>query len=486
MKKISELLSLGVEDLQAHLENDPELGVTTLDQVMEQGLEVGLQQIERCFMPVGEEIMDHPPRPEGLTSALECLAGVEAIQDRLKGQGQGDFRMAAMAMESVCLGLNVREETGERMATSGNLVAAQEALSDRAAELLDVVKDRLVKAADHIKEQFGMVKRSIDKIEDALKDAEAEIAAIEKDTSRFGAVKAEPWCAHLCSIEDGFDEGLKVLPARVTSVLESHAKLAGQASAQFVDWLVQNRDNETMAVFNSLSFDPKGFLLSEQKRFDQTVGVKEPSRGQVFFRSQDLGGGKALYTETVPAKVTGLDALKALSSIRFFLSPYSPKGFQNINLKVTALVGLPTTVWLSCVAPPLGAAAGWGLMEWLRSHQVEGSGKEVTIDPDYLFKCLTPEEMREVISQVRKGISALRDWNEAVIQKPWKNAHFDDLVKRIYEREGDERPNEKYIRTYIGAVVDLMIHFDCGIVEHARDTYLASLKFVIKSAKQYR
>lgn len=480
--KLGHYLELGLEDLQAELERHPTLH--NADELNVRSLEVGLQEIDRCCLPVGMEQEDLQTQPDGITELVETQVSLEAIAKAIPEQG--GFRLAAMAMEGLCLGLESQGQAAQSLAQAKNLNQAQEAISERAAELLDTIKDRLVKAADYLTEQYGVVKRGIDKVESTIKELESAMEAMEKDSARFGAVKPEEWFTHLCLLEGGFDEGLKVIPARATDALQKHGHMVASSIGQYVDWVVKVQNNESKAVFDSLKFDPKDFLIDGQKRFDQSVGLKSPSKGQVFYKTTDLGGGKAYYVETSVAPHQGLEALVALGALKFFMAQSNPHGYKDINLKLTALVALPATVWLASVAPPLGIAAGWGIAEWMRRHEVEGSGQVVKIDPDLLFPCLKPDEMKALIAQAKKSVEVMKAWSAQVIQKPWKNAHFDDLVKRIYSKDHDGRENEKLMRTYIGAVVDLMVHVDCGIFEHTRDTLLASLRYGIKSAKQYR
>jgi hypothetical protein len=230
------------------------------------------------------------------------------------------------------------------------------------------------------------------------------------------------------------------------------------------------------------SLSPKEYILPGMQEFHRSVGFDTPSRDNIFFRSHELPGGRAFYTQVNPSVTNGVEAIRSLEVVDFDLFYWDPKSYEVFKMKLAAAIAIPMTVFLTMVNPVLGVAAIGAASTYIATRGVDNTGAKVEIDPTTIFKCLSIDEAKRVIGEVRQGLVGLKEWGDIVLLDPWKSQDIDQLVINIIDRD-DSNSNMK---AFCNATLSLMNHLSTGVHSYAFKVYNAMLNFAEKSLKQYR
>jgi hypothetical protein len=368
-----------------------------------------------------------------------------------------------------------------------SLMVSLEDLKSKIAEIFSYLKHRIVAVARHISKVAGQFARNMFRLKLKLSNLEQLLHQARATEPRFPSVKAESWCEYLCYTGKGFDRGLKNVLADSDRFVKGHTERASWMVGKYMGWFDANCTHANDdKIFNSLTYDPKDILLPGMHEFHRSVGFTEASGSNVFHRSQELPGGRAYYIQLDPQARVGLPALNALEAVGFKLNLYNPESYNMMKIKLSAISSMPLAIWLGIINPALGlaAVAGGVIGTLVTAHnsKFKNNGEQIRIDKNMLFEVLSMEEIRTVMSGVRKGMADLETWNLSVLQKPWKSHNLDLAVDEIMKNE----LSTSNMRVYCNALLSLMTELGSGVHTHTFRVYSAALNFVEKSLKQYQ
>lgn len=425
------------------------------------------------------------------TESVIALESMCAYLKRCNSQGllnKPAVTMATLAMEGYYDKANV-DKKNLRLAyesdVSGEhpeLNASLESIAQSVRVIHDSIKNNLIKVSRFVSEIFSSFNRHIASLKKRVQQLSAELDKKHDAQSKFPAVKAEKWCINLCYTETGFDVGLKNVLTDVNAFVKDHTHVAEGVINKYITWLKNNDTSEAGdVIFEGLSTKRHDFLIPGMSEFNRSVSFTTPAGDNIFYRSKELPGGKALYVQTYPHDMKGLASLDILNTTEYKMDLYNPNSYNTTKMKIAAIAALPVAAWVAAVNPIIGVALGAAAGSYITSQKQDGTGKEVHIDKDMLFQALTKDEMADVLKRVYQGINELENWSIKVLQGPWKSHKLDKAVDELMRNES---VTSNY-RSYCNALLKLVSNLSSDIDSYVFSVYTSSLLYVEKSLKQY-
>jgi len=344
------------------------------------------------------------------------------------------------------------------------------------------VSNKVIKITHMLSDLFSRFHSKVKDLKYRAADLNAAVHSKDFKSAKFPAIKAENWCINLCYTQSGFDVGLKNVLSDTINLLKNHAHANKTLLDELVGWMKDHQDQaDSDDVFESLSSDPKMFMVGHMQPFNRSVDYESTYGDNQFFRTAELPGGKALYVQTSPTVKHGIDALECLEHTRYKLALYNPNSYHTTAMKIATIAALPVAAWMGLTAPILGPVAAYGLGALIEKMGHSHMAQKVHIDKQMLFQALTIDEIKHVVSEVNAGVNTLYSWSAAVLEGPWKSNKLDELVDEIMSRP-DTVSNFK---AYCNCVLQLASSTAAGVEHHSIDVFNSALQFAEKSLKQY-
>lgn len=344
------------------------------------------------------------------------------------------------------------------------------------------VSNKVIKITHMLSDLFSRFNSKVKDLKHRAADLNAAVHSKDFQSAKFPAIKAENWCINLCYTQSGFDVGLKNVLSDTIGLLKDHASTNKALLDELVGWMQDHRDQAgSDDVFESLSTDPKMFLVGKMQPFNRSIDYEASYGDNHFYRSAELPGGKAFYVQTSPTAKHGLDALECLEHTKYKLALYNPNSYHTTAMKIATIAALPVAVWMGVTAPLLGPIAAYGLGTLIEKVAHSHMAQKVHIEKEMLFQALTIEEIKHVVSEVNAVINALHTWSAHVLEGPWKSRKLDELVDEIMS-DPDTVSNFK---SYCNCILKLASSTAAGVERHCIDVLTSALQFAEKSLKQY-
>jgi len=349
--------------------------------------------------------------------------------------------------------------------------------------LYGFLRDKLKNAVKHIADVIGYFGRNMMRLRWKYERLARSYHELKVMKPRLSAIKPEAWCKYLCYSKGGFDTGLKRVMKDVQVFVDEHMQMANKTVNANINWFKQALQSGAESdTSEGYSFSPQDHMILDMTEFHRTVGFRSTHGDQINYRSRELPGGKAFYLEALPNTARGQEAFTAFEHVRFAFGEYNPESWNMFQAKLTAVIGLPVTLWLSLVNPFLGlAAAGATAYASMQAKYKDTNAGKVHIDQSVMFDVLKHDEIRAVLDEVRAGMAQLERWNMAVLQKPWKGHDLDRLVDGVMS---DDYSNSQ-LRGFCNSLIGYMSQLGAHVHTYAFKVYGAALNFVEKSCKQY-
>jgi hypothetical protein len=426
---------------------------------------------------------------EDISGKSDAAIALEAIGNYMKVcAARGELtkpavNLANVAIESISQNAGV-DYTPMRFATEADAPESENnghsVLKHAVSSLFAVIKENVSKVGEHVLEMLSHFHRQCSRIKSRATDLRSRSAKLVGNHASFPAIKAEKWFRFLCYTETGFDKGLNKVMKHVHEFVQAHEKMSSACIDKYVKWLKDNGKSGDDALEN-LRSHPDDFLMPNMHIFNRSLQWRTPKGANVFFRSEELPGGHALFVETYPGERGGADALKALEQTRYDFHIHNPSSYNVFSSNLVAIAAAPFAVWAVVVAPIVGVAIGAGVLAHAASQKEHGTGRELEVHKDMLFEVLTREEINRVIEDTFTSVNAIEQWYNSVLQKPWKSHDLDNAINEITKAEGAGAG----IKSYCNALLHLVSTISTGLEHYAFDFYHACLLFAEKSLKQY-
>lgn len=421
-------------------------------------------------------------------TALEAIANYISRVSETKDLDKHAIVLANVAIESLYEKAGIRSDAYAFSMESydrshrDELQGALENIKEKISVVFTFLKEKLVAVAKHIGAVINSFNRNMVALKVKLDRVEQMLMTAQAQKASFLAIKAEPWCEYLCYTQTGFDVGLTNVGRDVLSLIQAHSKMSEKATHKYLGWFTQHCDKmRTDEVFNSLKVSKDDFLLPKMTAFNRSVGLSTPKKQNIYFRSEQLPGGRAFYTQVENADKTGLDGVRMFEALDFEINKFDPNSYKIMKAKIILIVALPMTAWLHCINPVLGLAAAGATGAILNNTKIEGTGSNVKIDKHMVFETLTLDQIKHCLANVRQAITELHHWSDEVLQKPWKDQSIDHAIDEIMKSE----QSTSNIKSYCNALVNLMTKLGTQVHTYAFKVLNAMLNFAEKSARLY-
>jgi hypothetical protein len=450
------------EGLQSHVELDEP---------------VSLQQSEYLDQHGSEMAQDVLRRTDSLV-ALESL--VSFIEGRALSTEGRTFASISLESYMTNAGISIPPNLGMEDAEEGPGLLKR--AKDGIVEVYEYLRKRVAALMRHISLVMGVHARNMRRLKKRIEEVEELLGKVTKESPLSPVIKAEAWCVYLCYLKSGFAVGLEGVPEKVVELVAQHRQMASATLSKHLDFLgsaVSSAVND--AVFQSLHVTHQEFLIPGMSQFHRSVGFQSARGDNVFFRSEELPGGKALYVQVNPHDQRGADAIEVVQDVGYSIDHYDPQSYTVFRAKLLAATMIPVSALLTVVNPLLGVAAGLATGAALASQSVSGTGQKINIDKTVVFSVLEIDRIKSVLRVCRQGLTELKGWSEDVLSGPWKTRDLDEIVDKILSEE----TSTSSIKAYCNAVLSLMSKLGEGVHTYAFRALGACLNFCEKSVRQY-
>lgn len=418
------------------------------------------------------------------------------------------LNMANVAIESICENVNFKSSKNafslETYAINPKaaISAALEDIKERAAALWMSVRNKISELAQYLGEKMNYFKRNLSKMKYNVKLLEQKLSKIESNAeAKAKILKPQNWFIDLMYSDQGIPDGLAGVAGAVEQLLNDHRKIAVTSIEKYTRWLVSNYKEAEVdsKVYSTLKVYKNEFIIPGSTEFNRSIGLKKPLGDCVFYRSKELPGNKAFYTEVKPKDYTGISGIGTISTVNFRIDHYDPQSFKMRMLNLQRISSMSVASWLlstgiyigltGSMSVPVGiAAVGVTLYTLYNSAKVKDTGVRVKIEKDMVFKTLTLTEVRNVISDLKSSIVSLEKWYSDIFENNWKQAELDKIIKNvtgINRVEVNNSSSFRALKRYCMALLNLMNSTTVGIHAYAFKTYNSMINYVDKSLRQY-
>ena len=448
-----------------------------------------------------------------MRSASQAVQSLESIARYLDTSVKGDTLDAAgqrflnLAVESICLQGAVAPGAPalsmEAYAQNPQLAleGAMNRIAEKVKDLYAFIKEKLVAFFKLLAEKMDYYKRNMGNLTRQLKTLEAQLARLDPESRpSIGALKPEWWLINLIYLEKGFPRYAEGISDELSDLLAAHAGLFTKAITKQLAWLKDNHaavvDNGQ--VINGLTVKRDDFLIMNSKFIDSATVFDSPEENNVYYRSRELPGGKALYTHIQPYDQHGLLAIGMLASLRVQIGVFDLVSYDQRELQIAEFARLGAPEWYESLPQDLRAS-------FEESQNTGLVGKAAAIDRSMVIEVLPLMEARKRLAEVKRNLANLESWYDAVYGKVWKDKDFDDLAKDLMREKNSPAEETEFVydeargyqiaahaeqgRSYLSSLVVALLgvmgnateythHYAFGVCE-------SMLKYVEQSLRQY-
>lgn len=473
-----------------------------VDTVDESALEVdvtGLLEVDRAAASESEQLQN----AAGAVVSLEAIAGFLASKENAEGVSRAAAQFANIAIENICADSGLPSERlvfsmeSYKQSPVVALEGALDAISGKISDIWAYIKTKLVAFFRLLAEKMDFFKRNVGNLERKLHALNGRAANIAADAPKStGAIQARWSYHHLIYLEKGFPKHAGGVATDVGTLLTEHSALFSKTIAKYTQWLESNHSaaSQDIKCFDSLSVEKEDFLMLKAQPHHRSVGLQFPEPGNMLYRSKELPGGQAIYTEIEPDDKHGLPAIDMLAKVKVFIEAFDPKSYDRRALEVAEQARVDIEQWYASLpadvrekTPPPPS------IDPEEVATVPGTGRCVTINPDMVFELLTPTLIKERLQEVTQTLKKIKEWYDVVFNQIWKDKDFDRLASSLVQRKDVRAYSEgvylnqapKYLGSLALAVMHLMANATENVHAFAFTTCFALLDYVEDSIKRY-
>ena len=420
------------------------------------------------------------------------------------------LNMANVAIESICERVNFKNDRvvfsmeNYKKDPKKAIELALEDIREKASALWASVKNKMTELARYLGEKMNFYRRNMINLKRRIVELERKLTDTPKDAEpKAKILKPQGWFLDLMYTDKPMSKGLSGVGSAVEELLNEHRQMATSSVNKYAKWLLDNyKSAETdSTTFKTLKVSKNEFLILNSTEFNRSIGLKRPASDCMFYRSKELPGNRALFTEAKESDKNGVAAIGSLASIGFSMNTYDPDSFRLRMLAIKRIALLSTPVWLLSTGVVIGIGAstvatagiaagamGTSLYAIYKSAKVKDTGIRVHIDKNMIFHTLTIDEARKVISDARNGYDALQLWYKDIFEHNWKQTDLDRIINDVTGISKVEVRNNSSFRAlkrYCVGLLNLMNATTVGTHVYAFKTYDAMLNYVDKSLRQY-
>lgn len=438
----------------------------------------------------------------GAAVALEAMA--HYLSTSIKGQelGASGSQFVNIAVESICLEAHV--DPGPNVFSLEQYkrdpqLALEGALSEIGQKIKNVwkfIKEKLVAFFKLLAEKMDYFKSNMGKLERQLKSAEGRLAVTDKNSVvKMNVLKPSYWFIDLIYLDKGFPKYAQGISADLDELLSAHSGVFKNIIAKQIDWLKANHVKAASdeSVLDSFKVKTSDFLMLEAKPMDRSVREHIPTEGNMFYRSRELPGGKAIFTDIDPHDRAGPMAIDMLSKIRVAIDEYDPVSYDLRTLEIARQAQADLDTWYDALPPETRQEIDIPSVNYDMA-KIPGTGRELRISKALIFETLPLEQIALRLEEVKNNLKSIREWYDVVFGEIWKDRDFDYLADNLIEASSTTRfsqggyvnPGPRHLGNLVLALLKVMANATDNTHTYAFKTCGSLLNYAEESLKQYR
>ena len=448
----------------------------------------------------GAALSDEVRTATGAVISLEAIAHYLRTAVTPCALGASGAQFANLAIESICLeshlptGALTFSLEAYHADPQHAMACALESILEKIKNAWAFIKEKVVSFFRWIGEKMDYFKRNMRNLTGKLKELEHKLSAVQGGTApQRGALKPDQKFVNLIYLEKGFVDHASSVTKDVNALLFEHAQLFSSVIAKHVGWLKDHHAaaREDISEFNTLHVNRNDFLMLDAQESDRTIETRMPQEGNMFYRSRELPGGMAIYTEIQKADQSGVLAIEMLGNIQVHIAPFDPASYDVRALQVLEQAQQKMDDWYDSLPQEVRVNTPYPPEADYEKARILGTGREVYIHPDMIFATLPLAEAKQRLAELRKTVDHLQDWYDTVFGQIWKDKGFDYLASSLIDK-GESRqsgtyanPSVKYLASLAWSLIALMGNATEETHVYVFETCFSLLSYVEKSLVQY-
>lgn len=415
--------------------------------------------------------------------------------------GEQGAKFANIAIEAICdeagisAGALAFSIEAYRQDPAVSLEGALDVLGEKIKAAWNYIKEQLARFFRYLAEKMDFFRRNTSNLTKRIHELEAKLAkAKQRGCEVGGALRPSKDFSCLLYLQSGFPASGHGIAGAVDDLLQAHARLFTETIAKQLAWLKANHEaaSTSVEVINDLSVKRDDFLMLEAEPMNRSIAKRMPLPGNMFYRSRELPGGQAIYTQIQPQDARGILAIDMLANIRVHIAPFDPVSYDAKALKVAEQAQAEMNRWWLSLPPEVRARTPMPHVS-SEAAKVSGTGSKVQLQPDMVFNTLSLAEIEERLGELKATQNHLEHWYRVVFGQIWKDKDFDFLAGAVLAKSNDQTPTTgvylspapKYLASLVLAMLNVMQNATESTHAYAFTTCFAMLNYVQASLEQH-
>jgi len=278
-------------------------------------------------------------------------------------------------------------------------------------------------------------------------------------------VKPGAWAEKLFYLDSGFENiSAKQIAGDACWVLKEHKEKLMHAQQVFGKWLsTVDVEKHAQLDFSKLELRPEDLYAKGSTRYDKSINQRIQRDNDVFWRSRELAGGLALYTETPLGGGRGMAAVVLADKLQYSIDPFEPSAYNRRIIKIrdqrilnriewslsviasgamgSLVAGNPIPLLISSVTSTVGLTAS--IAQHITATQVAKMSdvRHIKLPKDMLLKTLDKKEIGQWLDAVDDTIQELERWSEDLFKKSYWNK---DVIFQVVDTMTSHRHDIAY------------------------------------------
>jgi hypothetical protein len=449
----------------------------------------------------GVQVSDELRTVSGAMLSLEAIACYLTKASEASELGQTGLQFANIAIESICLEANLSLsqsafslEAYQRSPTMA-MEGALDFISAKIADIWKLIKEKLATFFRYLAEKMDFFKRNIGNLKRTVATLESQAGGIDSAAEALQATLYPQQCfADLLYLDTGFPQSGQGIAKAVDEVLLAHGKVFSTVINKHMTWLKDNhgRVSANPKVIEEFSVELDDFLMLDAAPLSRSIRKNIPKEGNVFYRSKELPGGKAIYTEIEPASNTGLAAIEMLANVNVYFDKFDPVSYDLKMLEMAQRAQADVNQWYWSL--PVEQRKGQLPPQIdTSSAKLPGTGRSTRLTPGLVFDTLSLTQIKKMLKEVKASAEVIEQWYAEVFGQIWKDKDFDFLANTLLAKRDVKNygtglhldPAPRYLGNLVLALLNVMGNATANTHAYAFTTYFSLLSYVEESLFQY-
>jgi hypothetical protein len=367
---------------------------------------------------------------------------------------------------------------------------ALEGILDGVRTLVQEIEGSIAGAAEKMADYVQESGKCVEELEILLSEISSSLTTAPLAEPRLKCLKPEGWMSNLL-YSGGFSNGLKKQLRDLKGLSGDYMELTQSSSDKLLKWFEENR-SEGMSAFDSLVVSSDDFVIPGMSADPKVLNeINEASELELIpedqiFSTQELPGGIRFLIKCSLGQFSSIDAIDEISKVTYWKATSSSEKLKFLGDQINREEQQVAIDWIRQNESRLGINAQLALSLHQKLHAEEDQEPKITSDivtSPIEFKCLTPDEIANALSEVKNILDGIRYWTDNSLRDRWRAGGMNQIVSETLRKNLDSTASKHYMRAFCFAVTRMLLRQNFGVQPYVLNTLRSVLLYCKKSAR---